>query len=161
MIKLLLPFTFALGLISLHAQEEKKPKSLGSFSISSIGYANFANDEQHSSFIMDWKINEKNALMLRGYYDTNAMGDVFKPQLLFRKPIIGKLSILTGAEMIMERNIVGGANSTMNFSAMNGLSYEVQENLLIELMSETIIGKQNFNNNYNSSLIKLGTTLKF
>lgn len=161
MIKLLLPLTFLLGVIWVHAQEETIPNSLGSLSISSIGYANYSNDEQHSSFIIDWKINEKNALMLRGFYDTNSMGDIFKTQLLFRKSISDRFYIFSGLEMNMERTVIGGANGTKNFKAINGVGYKVQEDFLIELMSETLMGKQNFNNNYSGSFIKLGTTLKF
>ncbi|QWX84683.1 hypothetical protein H0I23_03285 [Cellulophaga sp. HaHaR_3_176] len=161
MVKLLLPLSFLLTTVGLYAQEKPISNNLESLSVSSIGYANYYNDEQHSSFIVDWNINDKNALMLKGYYDTYTTGDVFKSQIIFRKPILKKLYVSSGVEMNVERTVIGGINNTKNFKTLNGIGYEVQDNLLIELMSETVIGKQNFNNNYSGSLIRLGTKLKF
>ncbi|ADV50141.1 hypothetical protein Celal_2863 [Cellulophaga algicola DSM 14237] len=164
MVKNILLLSFVMGTTIVFSQEINEygiPSSLIGLSVSSTGYSNYYNDEQHSTFTVDWKINEKNALLLRGYYDTNSMGDIFKTQLLFRKSISDRFYIFSGLEMNMERIVIDGANSTENFKAINGIGYKVQEDFLIELVNETIIGKQNLNNNYSKSLIRLGAKFKF
>ena len=149
------------GLIVLGQETNVDNTPIPPISISSIGYQNFYNDEQHSQFLMDWRVNEKNSLMINGYYDTNLLGDVFKTQLLFKREIVEKFYIFSGVEMGMERTIIGGAASRLNYKVINGIGYQIQDNFMIEAISESILGTQNFGGYGAGTLLKVQAKYKF
>ncbi len=128
--------------------------------INSFGYTGYANDEQHSNFTVDWRVNKNNILMINGNYDTYSLGDISKFQLIYKKKITDKLSTFTGYEKSMQRDVFSG-NTSENSNAVIGLGYDVQDNMSIQVINQTRIGNQNSSNLDIGSLLKLGTKLKF
>jgi hypothetical protein len=128
--------------------------------VNSFGYKGYANDEQHSNFVIDWSVNNNNSLMIRRNYDTYSLGDISKFQFVYKKKITDKLSAFTGYEKSMQRDVFSG-NTSDNSNAVIGLGYDIQDNMSIQIINQTRIGNQNSSNLDIGSLLKLGTKLKF
>ncbi|MBU2994908.1 hypothetical protein KO500_00585 [Cellulophaga baltica] len=128
--------------------------------INSFGYMHYSNDEQHSNFTVDWRVNENNSLMINGNYDTNSVGDISRFQFIYKTKLTANFNAFAGYEKSIQREIFGG-NIAKNSKAIIGLGYNVDDSVSLQVINQTNVGNQSFSNLDIGSLIKLGTKVKF
>lgn len=131
-------------------------------SLRDFGYYGNTIQEQHSNFRLDWSLNQKNSLLIIGNYDTNATGDLFKSQLLFKRNLSPNLYLFSGVEMNTERNLLGNnINSNSSYQIINGIGYQSKQKLFIELFNEIRVGNTNLITDDRGNYIKIRSLYKF
>lgn len=117
---------------------ENEPKG----SLETFTYPLFLGHEQHSSMTFKYGINESLEVELQGFYDTYLMENRVRSALIFRQYLTKRLHVLFGGEdEIRLQNATFPLKNAERFSLISGFGYDVDENFLLEVKSNSQIGK--------------------
>ena len=104
----------------------------GNLDLSSFAYPMFLGKEQHSYFLVNYKISQKLEVDLQGFYDTYLTSNRLRTSLILKRYLTNKFYLFSGIE-------VEAADQKSIFSAppprigvLTGFGYDFTENFLIE-----------------------------
>lgn len=117
---------------------ENEPRS----SLETFSYPLFLGHEQHSSMTFKYGINESLRVELQGFYDTYLLENRVRTALIFRQYVTKKLHVLFGGEAeIRLQNPTFDLKNAQRFSVTGGVGYDVDDNFLLEVKSNSQMGK--------------------
>lgn len=117
---------------------ESKPKE----SLKAFSYPLFLGHEQHSNITIKYGLNESLLVELQGFYDTYLLENRVRSSLIFRQYLTKRLHVLFGgAAEIRLRNPTFPLKNAQRFSLITGFGYDVDENFLLEVKSNSQMGE--------------------
>lgn len=100
---------------------------------STFSYPLFLDDEEHSSFLVRYRLSDKTSAELRTFYDTYRTTNRVRSNFRFKQYLNKKLYLYSGLEIEAEINKYPHLKQQPpRVGLINGLGYEVNKSFVIE-----------------------------
>lgn len=131
-------------LFGLKAQEEMPVDSpnQSNFVINDFAYPRFMNEEEHSSFFLNYQLSRNSQIELQAFYDTYLLSNRFRNSLAFKQYLSDKFYLFAGLEIEAEyvkMNLI--QKRPLRIGVISGFGYDVNSNFTMEAKSNIGINK--------------------